>query len=121
MNDNQTVPNVALREHVTGFAFTLTMPKSAVWFLDAIAHCDRNRNRRVPCRFISGAHACQDRGLIEHRHAPNWIGEKYVNMEEPITNYYRLTKAGWLMHDLLAECGMVEAVSDKRLRKVIAA
>lgn len=119
-NDNQPVPNAMLREHATGFAFTLTMPKSAVWFLDAIAHGDRDRNRRLPCRFISGARACQDRGLIEHRHKPNWIGKGGGTFGEPITNYYRLTRAGWLMHDLLAEAGLVDAVEDKKMRRLVA-
>jgi len=121
MNDNAETPNPLFRQSVTGIAFSLTLGHTHIAVLDEIAHCDRDRARKQMRRnnFVGPAIGLCRRGLVEHRHNPPFVNAKN-NFDEPITNYYRLTKAGWLMHDLLAEAGMVDAVSDRKLRRLVA-
>lgn len=119
-NDNDLPPNPVLRDHVTGFSFVLSMPRSAVASLDAIAHgeVNRNRNRLRYDNFVGGAKSCQARGLMIHQHKPSFAGGDASTGN--ITDFYRLTKAGWLVYDLLAEAGLVEAVTARKLRRLVA-
>lgn len=121
-NDNAEIPNALFRQSVTGIAFALTLGHTHICVLDEIAHSDRDRSRAKMRRnnFVGPAIGLGRRGLVEHRHAPNWIGKEHGGVDEPITNYYRLTRAGWLMHDLLAEAGMVSSVTERKLRKLVA-
>lgn len=121
MNDNLEAPNNLFRQSVTGIAFSLTLGHTHIAVLDEIAHSDRDRAKHKMRRnnFVSPAIGLCRRGLVEHRHNPPFVDAKR-GLDEPITNYYRLTKAGWLMHDLLAEAGMVDAVVDRKLRKLVA-
>lgn len=120
-NDNSEAPNALFRQSVTGIAFSLTLGHTHIAVLDEIAHSDRDRAKVKMRRnnFVGPAIGLGRRGLIEHRHNPPFV-EKKRGFDEPITNYYRLTKAGWLMHDLLAEAGMVDAVVDRKLRRLVA-
>lgn len=120
VNDNDMPPNPVLREHVTGFSFVLSMPRSAVASLDAIAHgeVNRNRNKLRYDNFVGGAKSCQSRGLLVHQYKPSFTGSDHS--AGSITDFYRLTKAGWLVHDLLAEAGLVEAVTARELRRLVA-
>jgi hypothetical protein len=123
MNDNIEVPNAALRAHVSDHSFVLSLRKTHIFVLNDIAHNQRTDDRRggAPAFFITAVHALIRRGLIVHKHAPNFIGESYGKLDEPITNYYRLTRAGWAVFDLLVEAGMADAI-DKRssLRRIVA-
>ncbi len=121
MNDNSEAPNTLFRQSVTGIAFSLTLGHTHIAVLDEIAHCDRDRASKQMRRnnFVGPAIGLCRRGLVEHRSNPPFAEGK-SKLNEPITNYYRLTKAGWLMHDLLAEAGMVDAVVDRKLRRLVA-
>lgn len=121
MNDNLEAPNNLFRQSVTGVAFALTLGHTHIAVLDEIAHSDRDRAKVKMRRnnFVGPAIGLGRRGLVEHRYNPPFVDAKR-GLDEPITNYYRLTKAGWLMHDLLAEAGMVDAVVDRKLRRLVA-
>ena len=69
---------------------------------------------------VTACHGLERRGLLEHRHGPNFVGAMTGPMGEPITHYYRLTRAGWLTHDLLAEAGMVARVESRAQRRLVA-
>lgn len=114
MNDDQPVPNPLLRRSATNTAFVLTLGHSHISVLDIIAHDERSR----PSHWVGPAHGLIRRGLVEHRCSPNWRGRG--NEGGRTSDFYRLTRAGWLMHDLLAEAGMVSPVADKALRKLVA-
>jgi hypothetical protein len=123
MNDN--APNEKLREHVTGQAFAMTLSRSMVAMLDALARNARSREREPQIRnWISTGHSLEERGLISWRGTPQ---EPFARTRvergaiPPVSDRIRLTKAGWIMHDLLAEAGLVKAI-DKRasVRRLVA-
>lgn len=120
MNDNE-VPNPELRAHVTDHSFVLTLRKTHIRCLVAIAHADREMCRPPvgsPDHFIPAVHGLIRRGLILHRHAPGFAKSKAdENGMVPITDFYRLTRAGWAVFDLLVEAGLATAI-DRRQRKV---
>lgn len=119
-NENPPTPNVALREHVTSGAFLLSLKKTHVWVLEAVAHDDRGRTGRragVSDHFITAVKALERRGLVEHRNSPNFVDKKFGGTADPLTHYYRLTRAGWLVFDLLAEAGMVESLPARSAKR----
>lgn len=119
MNDNQIIPNPNLRQHATDHAFIVTMRRSHISVLTAIAHGDRSLAvGKAGSLWVPAARQLGDRGLVEHRYSPDWNGN-IGSHDENINAYYRLTKAGWHMHGLLLEAGMVMEVTKKR--KLVAA
>jgi hypothetical protein len=116
-NDNIQTPNPLLREASTSTAFNLTLSRYHVQVLDQLAHgeCSRIDGRSI---WVPTAIGLGRRGLIEHRHNPNWLGDH--KSAGRINDYYRLTRAGWLMHDLLAEAGLVQRVESRAQRKLVA-
>lgn len=122
MNDNGEAPNPMLRAHVTDHSFVLTLRKTHISTLASIAHCNRKLSERlqtgVADYFITASHALQRRGLIEHRHRPPFAESKYPHK---LTDFYRLTRAGWAVFDLLVEAGFAEPIERKSpLRKLVA-
>lgn len=122
MNDNHDVPNPLLRQHVTDHSFVLTLRKTHIATLASIAHCNRKLSERMQTGladfFITASHALQRRGLIAHRHSPPFAESKYPHK---LTDYYRLTRAGWAVFDLLVEAGLVEEIERRStLRKLVA-
>jgi hypothetical protein len=122
MNDNIEVPNAALRAHVSDHSFVLSLRKTHVFVLNDIAHNQRTDDRRggAPAFFITASHALIRRGLLAHKHGPNFKGVA-GEFGDDITDYYRLTRAGWAVFDLLVEAGMADAL-DRRssLRRIVA-
>lgn len=122
MNDNPEIPNKALRDHVSDHSFVLTLRKTHITVLAQIAHGVRPERRPgVVDHFISAVHGVIRRGLVEHRHQPNFIGKTHGNMAEPITNYYRLTRAGWAVFDLMVEAGLADAIDKKSAKRRLVA
>lgn len=125
MNNNREIPNPMLRAHVSDHSFVLTMRKTHIHTLQQIAHCSRllgeGRVPGVADFFIAAVNALQRRGLVAHKHHPNFIGKMGGATDEPLTNYYRLTRAGWAVFDLLVEAGLADEI-DRRssLRRLVA-
>lgn len=122
MNDNIEVPNAALREHVTDASFVLSLRKTHIAMLIAVANNDRLSLARD---WITPAHGLKRRGLMFHclDVYPRREGEHQTFFEEapgdfkPLNAIYRLTRAGWAVYDLLVEAGMADAI-DATERKV---
>lgn len=125
MNDNQPVPNPTLRDHVTQIGFNLSLTRRMIGVLDEIAHNERDRNRASVWAYaghwVPGARSLGNRGLVKHCYAPSHSGAMPPYGQRDLTEHYRLTRAGWLIHDLLAEAGLVERVTKRKLRGLIAA
>ena len=122
MNDNLEVPNPMLRQHVTDHSFVLTLRKTHIATLAMIAHDNRALGEtRIPGthdHFVTASHALQRRGLVAHRHNPPFKESKYPRK---LSDFYRLTRAGWAVFDLLVEAGLAEDIDRaSKLRKVIA-
>lgn len=115
VNDNETAPNAALREFATSHAFVMTLTRNQIVALNIIA---TGQDDFRFSRFVSATKELGVRGLLEHRYSPDHNGKR--NSGGPITDYYRLTRAGWLMHDLLAEAGLAKPVVERALRKLVA-
>jgi hypothetical protein len=118
MNDNGNIPNPQLHSFVTGHSFVLTLAASHIKWLHRVATNYRNGFPRTErCDQAVGLQGLIRRGLVEHRanfgfepkHKRNW---KCATLN----SCFRLTRAGWITLDLLAEAGMVDAV-DKRSPK----
>jgi hypothetical protein len=122
MNDNQEIPNLILREAATSSAFLLQLSKTHIAALDMLAHDDRSRwPAGMRDLFITGVRGLIERGLVIHAVNPNHKGQRPPHTSsDTLSDYYRLTRAGWLMHDLLAEAGMVDAVTSKKQRRLVA-
>lgn len=124
-NDNREAPNPALAAAVTSTAFAITLSRNHIIVLNEIARSGStapakgiglSRNIWVP--LVGGVIR---RGLVEHRHNPPFARSKVKSGEHwPVTDFYRLTVAGWLMHDLLAEAGLVDRIEDRKLRRLVA-
>lgn len=119
-NDNTPVPNEALREHVSDHSFVLALRKTHICMLIAVAH---NQRRRDTIRdWISPGRGLKARGLLLH--CTDVFGAKSnktfaktkpdPNGEYGWNDYYRLTKAGWAVFDLLIEAGLTVEVQVKR-------
>jgi hypothetical protein len=121
VNDNGEAPNPMLRAHVTDHSFVLTLRKTHISTLASIAHCDRTLGERqvgVADYFVQATHALQRRGLVEHRHQPPFAKSPYPHK---LTDYYRLTRAGWAVFDLLVEAGFAGPIEkNSSLRKLVA-
>jgi hypothetical protein len=117
MNDNAPIPNVALRAHVTDHSFVLTMRKTHIETLTEIA----GGERKFGGNFITPVRGLQARGLVVHKHKPNFRGKSSGSQHDLITDYYRLTRAGWAVYDLLVEAGLAPAIEAKSAaRKLVA-
>jgi hypothetical protein len=120
MNDNHGVPNPMLRQHVTDHSFVLTLRKTHIATLASIAHCNRKLSERLPGvadYFVAASHALQRRGLLAHKHNPPFAESKYPHK---LTDFYRLTRAGWAVFDLLVEAGLAEELEQRSLRRLVA-
>jgi len=125
MNDNQEVPNPELREHVTNHSFVLALSRSHIFYLEHIVRYYTSRfedrvkaPRGSPDLFVPAAKGLARRGLIKHKHSPNFTGDK---QKHHIADYYRLTKAGWAVYDLLTEAGLVVAIPVRSAKRRLAA
>lgn len=123
MNDNADIPNPALRSHVTEHSFVLTMRKMHIAAMTCLAHADRTyldfRKMFGRDDWVGAVRGLERRGLVQHRINPDFTG-KNTSMG-PITNYYRLTRAGWSVFDLLVEAGMADAVGHKSAKRKLVA
>lgn len=130
---DKMIPNEALFAYVTSSTFNLSLSRHMIAVLEEVAHNDHGRARHRVARnhFVGPAVCLQERGLLLHRGknvASHGYSEKsFAEIEgkskysSGITAYYRLTRAGWLAFDLLAEAGMVEPLPAKSpLRKLVA-
>lgn len=116
MNDNQPIPNPAFRAAVTDTAFSFTLRKTHLSVLSIIAA--GSRHDRLPY-WVPAVNGLIRRGLVRHKHSPGFTGARWTD-NTPITEYFRLTKAGWLMFDLCVEAGLLEPVTSKSQRKLVA-
>ncbi|WP_294138370.1 hypothetical protein [Sphingomonas sp.] len=136
-NDNLPAPNAHLREAVTTVAFSLTLTRNMVLVLDAVARGDRTASGAAVRMWVPTAWSLKRRGLVTHATDPDGWGTR---LEQPdnmgrtrampearprdsvsgINHAYRLTRAGWLMHDLLAEAGLVDRVTARKQRRLVA-
>lgn len=124
MNEsNDNANNPALREYVTGHAFAMTLSRSMISMLDALAHGARPPHGVIR-QWISTGHSLQERGLMEWRGVPKppfAKDPKGKDNLDPIANRMRLTRAGWIMHDLLGEAGLVKPIAKQSpLRRKVA-
>lgn len=99
-------PNETLRQHVTGTAFLLSLGKTHITALVLLDHGIRAKvnGSIVPTgfsHFIAGARGLRERGLVVHLD-PGYIPEE----RRHLGRYYKLTKAGRLVRDLLKEAGI---------------
>ena len=116
---SDAIPNPELRQHVTRVGFDLSLPKTAIgalviidnWtqqddgIMRRIHDARRAGNNSVLLRamdsgFIGGARALQYRGLVTH------TPSKDKRTDRPMRSYWKLTKAGRLVRDLLKESGV---------------
>lgn len=129
-NDNAEVPNQPLREYATEGAFLLALTRRHIQLIQALALNDRSF---ASAHWIGAMNGLTRRGLAYH--ACDFFGRKGDRYSEArrvwgafgisdrkLAGIARLTKAGWLVYDLLAEAGMVEVI-DRRsaLRRNVAA
>lgn len=96
--------NAALREHVTSHGFVLTLAKTQIAMLEALAN-QREGSSRF---FIPATRGLIERGLIEHR----------PSVGEPLTMgnlhlCYPLTRAGELVFELLVESGLAQRLQSE--------
>lgn len=112
MNDNAPVPNPVLRQHVTDHAFVLTLRKTHIMVLQALAHGSRS----VPDRssyWVSAARGCQDRGLVIS-HPEKALAKEARGRKTELRDFYSLTRAGDLAFALLVESGLAEPKAKKQ-------
>lgn len=123
MNDNAEIPNPALRSHVTEHSFVLTMRKMHIASMVCIAHADRTyldfRKMFGRDDWVTAVRGLERRGLMKHQHSPSFTGKNRPG--GPITDYYRLTRAGWAVFDLLVEAGMAEAIDARSSKRKLVA
>ena len=130
---DKMIPNEALFAYVTSSAFNLSLSRNMIAVLEEVAHNDHGRARHRMDRnnFVGPSRCLQERGLLVHRGKTvavhGYSEPSFAELEgrseysSGITAYYRLTRAGWLAFDLLAEAGMVEPLPAKSpLRKLVA-
>jgi hypothetical protein len=122
MNDNKEVPNSVLRDYVTDSSFVLTLSRNHINTLVTIAHNDRDHKSRRD--FVNPGNGLIRRGLVNHVSHAKKTRTKQVptgrtNETRPVYRgsynaelncYWRLTKAGWLVYDLLVEAGIAPAL-----------
>lgn len=101
--------NELLRCHVTRTGFNLTLGKTQIMALDQLVQFghkpfkDWGEERQVYGRsyFVPAVRGLITRGLVTH--TPPMKGVH----DQPAKTYYRITKAGWAVHTLLKEAGLV--------------
>lgn len=126
MNDNKQVPNGVLRDYVSDSSFVLTLSRNHISTLVTIAINDRDYNKVRD--FVSPGNGLIRRGLVNHARlakksrvkqvptgrinetAPRFRGSEYAELN----CHWRLTKAGWLVYDLLVEAGMAPSVKHEQ-------
>ena len=126
MNDNADIPNRILRDYVTDSSFVLSLSRRHIATLIAIALNDRDHKY---CRdFVNPGNGLIRRGLVGHcERAPKsrvkmiptgrhneWRPWFRGSANDDLNCYWRLTKAGWLVYDLLAEAGMAPAIKAEK-------
>jgi hypothetical protein len=112
MNDNSGIPNQAFHNAVTGTTFVLTLAASHIKWLHRVATNYKSGFPRTErCDQAVGLQGLIRRGLVDHSREP-FDGQKDIR-KRTLNSHFRLTKAGWLALDLLAEAGLVDAV-DRR-------
>lgn len=127
MNDNKEAPNPMLRAHVTDHSFVLALKKTHIIMLIAIANNERPQFD-YHNDWVTPAHGLKKRGLLLHctdvfgrsgSGIPQQTFQKWDKADPPISCYYRLTKAGWAVYDLLVESGFALEVARNK-RKMVA-
>jgi hypothetical protein len=127
MNDNQDIPNPELRSHVSDHSFVLALRKTHIIFLVAVARGERPSFGYHKNDWITPANGLKARGLVLHcvdvfgrspeGRRQQLFEKEAATAEQSINAYYRLTKAGWAVFDLLVEAGLAESI-ERRRRKV---
>lgn len=132
MNDNAEVPNPDLRAYATEGAFLLSLSKTHLATLIALAQNDRSWGAR---NWLGALDGLKRRGLAYHANdyfgraiegdrysGPKQTWGDYNGNNPNLCSIARLTRAGWLTYDLLVEAGLAPAI-DRRsgLRRNIAA
>jgi len=126
MNDNTDAPNRVLREYVTDSSFVLTLSRRHIATLIQIARNDRDHKYQRD--FVNPGNGLLRRGLVGHcEHAPKtrvkMVPTGRTNEWRPwfrgsdnndLNCFWRLTKAGWLVYDLLVEAGMAPAIKAEK-------
>jgi len=134
-NDNGVVPNPALREAATQCAFHINLTRNMVAVLNAVAHGTREVSGPAERVWVPTAWSLKRRGLVVHVTDPEGWGPDlpepdgmgrtrgmcdHLQAQLGINAAYRLTRAGWLTHDLLAEAGLVDRVTSRKQRRMVA-
>lgn len=122
MNDNKQVPNSMLRDYVSDSSFVLTLSRNHINTLVIIALNDRDHKHVRD--FVNPGNGLIRRGLVNHVVHAKKSRTKQVptgrrdetqpwfrgSQNAELNCYWRLTKAGWLVYDLLIEAGMAPAI-----------
>lgn len=122
----------AFANYVQSVAFNLTLSRSMIGMLQIIRDAPpstdiyrddakwrntvalrKSVDRRVDSHWVPLAHAVQRRGLVIHCPLPE--GKKFH--ECPGHQFYRLTRAGELVCELLVEAGILPAKEPARMKK----
>lgn len=91
--------NPAFREYVTSTAFNLTLCKTHISALSAIANNNRDAGVNMGL-FVPAVNGLIRRGLVIH-HMPEKLEFK------PFNQVFEITRAGELVLDLLREAGII--------------
>lgn len=106
--DPNLAPNPALASYASSTAFVMTMTKPMIETLLMLwAGRDEPLGHHLPSNIVAQSRALGRRGLIVH-HVPD--GYREMTPEDrsalPLKAFYEVTKAGWLMLELLREAGL---------------
>lgn len=129
MNDNDDIPNAALRAHVMDHSFVLALRKTHINMLVQVAHDDRHLGGQQRYS-VPAADGLRNRGLLLHCtdvFGRSKRGETQKCFPKPKgepgdtwSEFYRLTRAGWAVFDLLVEAGLAPALEIPRKRRLVA-